>query len=100
MTQADVAIELQYFLWMVAVVFVASAIVGALIRGGKRSVLALVLATAFTAVGMLAVMRPNEVDGQTGFGIPLMWVPFLVASWLGLLIGAKATSKRPSGPKR
>jgi hypothetical protein len=100
MTQADVAVELHYFLWMVAVVFVAATIFGALTTGARRSALALVLATAFTAVGMLATIRPHEVDGQTGLGIPLMWVPFLVASWIGLFIGATMASKRASAPER
>jgi urea transporter len=94
MTQADVAVELQYFLWMVGVVFVAGTLLGALASGARKSVLALVLATAFTAIGMLATMRPHETDGQTSLGIPTMWVPFFVASWLGLVIGAKLTSKK------
>ena len=97
MTQADVSVELHYLIWMVAVVLVTAAIIGALTGDTRRSVLALVLATAFTAVGMLATIRPNEVDGQTGLGIPLMWVPFLIASWLGLMIGAKLTSMKPTG---
>ena len=75
-------------------VFVAAAIFGALANTGRKSVLAVVLATAFTAVGMLATIRPNEVDGQIGFGIPIMWVPFFVASWVGLLIGSKLASAK------
>jgi len=98
MTQADVAVELHY--WMVGVVFIAATIVGALTRSARRSILALVLATAFTAVGMLATIRPNEVDGQIGLGIPLMWVPFFVVSWLGLIIGAKVASTRAGGSER
>ena len=97
MTQADVAVELQYFLCMVGVVFIAATIFGVLTSGARKSILALVLATAFTAVGMLATSRPNEIDGQTGLGIPLMWVPFFVVSWLGLVIGAKVASKRAAG---
>ena len=92
MTEADVAVELQSFLWMVGVVFVAATSFGALTSSARKSVLALVLATAFTAVGMLATVRPHEIDGQTGLGIPLMWVPFFGVSWLGLVIGAKLTS--------
>src|SRR4051812_40577782 len=99
MTQADVTVELHYFLWMVGVVSVTAAMIGALTNGARRSVLALVLATGFTAVGMLATIRPNEVDGQTGLGIPLMWVPFFVMSWLGLVIG-KVASRRVVGPER
>lgn len=100
MTQADVAVELQYLLLMVAVVAVTAAIIGAMTTGARRSVLALVLATGFTAVGMLATIRPHEVDGQTGLGIPLLWVPFFLVSWLGLLIGSKVMSGRVIEPER
>jgi urea transporter len=96
MSQADVAVELQYFIWMIAVVFGAGVALGAIARGANRTAMMLVQATAFTAVGMLATIRPNEIDGQTGLGIPLMWFPFLLASWLGLLIGTKFRSKKPS----
>jgi hypothetical protein len=93
MTRADVAVELQYFLWMVAVVFVAAIIFGVVTSGARRNSLALVLATAFTAVGILATIRPSQVDGQTGLGIPIMWIPFFLVSWLGLTIGAKIAPK-------
>ena len=93
MTQADVAVELQYFLWMLGVVFVAATIFGALTSDTRRSVLALVLATAFTAIGILATIQPNEADGQTGLGIVIMWVPFFVVSWLGLALGAMVASR-------
>lgn len=41
-------------------------------------------ATAFTGVGFLATIRPYEVDGQTGMGIPMMWLPYFIASLTGL----------------
>lgn len=94
MTEADVAAELQLFLWMIGVVFAAATSLGALTSSARKSVLALVLATAFTAVGMLATVRTHEIDGQTGLGIPLMWVPFFGVSWLGLIIGTKLASKK------
>ena len=100
MTPADVTVELDYFLWMVAVVLVTAGILGALTSGARSTIVALVLATAFTAIGILATIRPNEVDGQTGLGIPLMWVPFFAASWLGLVIGAKLVSRNPAEPER
>ena len=98
MTQADVAVELQYFLWMVAIVFVAATILGLSMSSARKSVPALVLATAFTAVGMLSMIRPTDpVDGQTGMNIPVMWIPFFAVSWLGLVIGAKLASKKAAG---
>ena len=97
MTQGDVAVELHYFLWMVASVFIAATIVGVLTNSARKAILALVLATAFTAVGMLATIRPNEVDGQSGLGIALMWVPFFAVSWLGLVIGGKVASNKAAG---
>jgi hypothetical protein len=95
MTPANVTAELHLLLWMIGVVFVAGAILGALTPGTRRSILALLHATAFTAVGMLATVRPADpVDGQTGLGIPIMWVPFFVVSWLGLFIGAALASNK------
>lgn len=82
---------------MIAVVFVEGTILGAFMGSARKSALALLQATAFTAVGMLASIRPTDpIDGQTGFGITLVWVPFFLASWLGLSIGAKLTSREPT----
>ncbi|MEO8455132.1 MAG: hypothetical protein ABI454_08220 [Sphingomicrobium sp.] len=101
MTTADATTELQYFLLMIAVVFVASIMLGAPTAVARRATLALLQATAFTAVGMLATIRPTDpVDGQTGMGIPLMWVPFFVATWVGLLIGAKLARRKPIDQQR
>lgn len=96
MTEANAAVELQYFLWAVGVVFIAATLLGVLTSSARKSIVALLLATAFTAVGMLAASRPNEIDGQTGLGVPLMWVPFFLVSWLGLVIGAKVSSEKPA----
>ncbi len=90
MTTADATTELHHLLWMIAVVFVGAITLGALTRVERRATFALLQATAFTAVGMLATIRPTDpADGQTGMGIPVMWVPFFLASWLGLFLGAK-----------
>ena len=94
MTTAEATVELHYLLWMIAVVFVEATALGALTRLVRRVTLALLQATAFTAVGMLATVRPSDpADGQTGLGIPLMWIPFFVVSWLGLAIGTKVRSR-------
>ncbi len=100
MTHAEVTVEFHLLLWMIAVVLATAATLGAITSGGRRSVLAIVLASAFTAVGMLATVRPNEADGQTGLGIPLMWIPFFLVSWLGSVLGAKLGSRRLTEPKR
>ena len=72
MTTAEATTELHYFLWMIAVVFVASIALGALTRTSRKATVALLQATAFTAVGMLATIRSSDpVDGQTGVAIPL-----------------------------
>ena len=95
MTTADATAELHYLLLMIAVVFVAAIMLGALTDTPRRATLALLQATAFTAVGMLATVRPTDpVDGQTGMGILLLWVPFFIASWVGLLIGAKLARRQ------
>jgi hypothetical protein len=60
----------------------------------RKAIAALIQATAFTGVGMLATIRPHDVDGQTGLGIPLMWLPFLAASWLGLVVSERFLSRR------
>jgi hypothetical protein len=80
-------------------VFCAGIAIGALVPRTGRGLLALVQATAFTAVGMLATIRPHEVDGQTALGIPMMWFPFLVVSYVGLIIGAALRWKASSPPK-
>ena len=84
MTTADATIELHLFLWTIAIVFVANVGLGALRPGARSILLSLLQATAFTGVGFLATIRPHEVDGQTGVGIPLMWFPYFVASLSGL----------------
>lgn len=90
MTTAEAATELHYLLWMIAIVFVASILLGALTGIARRATVAVLQATTFTAIGMLATIRPTDpVDGQTGMGIPLMWAPFFVATWVGLFLGAK-----------
>jgi urea transporter len=95
MTTADATTELHYFLWMIAVVLVTGIMLGALTRDGRSVTLAALQATAFTAVGMLATVRPTDpADGQTALGIPLMWVPFFLASWVGLVIGAKIVRRQ------
>jgi urea transporter len=97
MTTAEATTELHYLLWMIAVVFLASIVLGALTRSERRATVALLQATAFTAVGMLATIRPADpVDGQTGMGIPVMWVPFFVATWVGLLIGSRIARREPN----
>jgi hypothetical protein len=101
MTTAEATTELHYLLWMIAVVFVASIMLGALTGAARRTTLALLQATAFTAVGMLATIRPTDpVDGQTGMGILLMWVPFFVAALAGLLVGAKLAPREPIDQQR
>ena len=101
MTTAEATTELHYLLWMIAVVFVASIMLGAITGAARRATLALLQATAFTAVGMLATIRPSDpVDGQTGMGIPLMWVPFFAATWVGLLIGAKLVHSKATDQQR
>lgn len=101
MTTADATTELHYFLSMIAIVFIASIALGALTGTTRKATVALLQATAFTAVGMLTTIRPTDpVDGQTGMGIPLMWVPFFIASWLGLLIGVKLARRRTMDPQR
>lgn len=101
MTTAEATTELHYFLWMIAVVFVASIALGALTRTSRKATVALLQATAFTAVGMLATIRSSDpVDGQTGVAIPLMWVPFFVLTWAGLLVGAKLTRREPIDKQR
>jgi hypothetical protein len=96
MTTAEATTELHYLLWMIGVVFLASVALGALTGIARRATVALLQATAFTAVGVLATVRPTDpVDGQTGMGIPLLWVPFFVATWVGLLIGARLARRAP-----
>ena len=84
MTTADAAIELHIFFWTIAIVFVTNVGLGALRPGARSILLSLLQATAFTGVGFLASIRPHELDGQTGLGIPLMWFPYFVASLSGL----------------
>ena len=84
MTTADAAIELHLLLWTIAIVFVSNVGLGALRPGARTILLSLLQATAFTGVGFLATIRPHEMDGQTGMGIPLMWFPYFIASLAGL----------------
>jgi hypothetical protein len=71
-------------------------VLGALTGSARRATVALLQATTFTTVGMLATIRPTDpVDGQTGMGIPLMWVPFFAATWVGLLIGSRLARRQP-----
>lgn len=94
MTTADAATELHLFLWTIAIVFVANVALGALRPGPRMILISLLQATAFTGVGFLATIRPHEVDGQTGMGIPLMWFPYFIASLAGL--GAARLLRRTS----
>lgn len=101
MTTADATTELHYLLWIIAVVFAAGIILGALTRTARRATFALIQATAFTAVGMLATVQPEDpVDGQTAMGIPMMLLPFFLASWVGLSIGAKLAPGKPNEHQR
>lgn len=67
-----------------AIVFASNAVLGVLRPGARVIPISLLQATAFTGVGFLATIRPHEVDGQTGLGIPLMWFPYFIASLSGL----------------
>lgn len=86
--------SLHQWLWMTAIVFAAAILLGAVAPDARKGIFSLIQAIAFTAVVVFAAVRPSDpVDGQTGLIVPMMWVPFFVVSWLGLIIGAKLASK-------
>jgi hypothetical protein len=54
MSEADVAVEFHFLLWMIGVVFAANLVLGILQNQRRPVTASLIQATAFTAVGMLA----------------------------------------------
>ena len=95
MSAADVHAEFHLFLAMIGTVFIANLALGLLQSQLKKAVVASIQATAFTTVAMLAIIRPTDpADGQTAMIIPVMWIPFFAAAWLGLLMSNWIKARR------